>query len=93
MSKQTNKKDKTNLTEIARNTGLIIMTMAATAGLVEMPEQHEKRAILTTQPVYAFGGPQSNEDSNPLRREREEAGPHYISYGIAQRTPGRTGRF
>lgn len=71
------------------------MTLAATVGMVEVPEQHnQKVAIMPVQPTLAFATPGAeNQEPNPVRREREETGPHYISYGVNQRTPGRTGRF
>lgn len=31
--------------------------------------------------------------SHAVRHEREETGPHYMSYGASQRTPARTGLF
>jgi hypothetical protein len=66
------------------------MAVAATAGLIDVPEQHERRAMLSTTPVYAFAGEQQQNDTNTLRRERDEAGPHYVSYSAYQRTPGRS---
>ena len=71
------------------------MAAAATIGMLEMPEHPDKRVVVPHQPAFAFatenGG--NNQQDNTLRREREEAGPHYISYSVAQRTPGRTGKF
>lgn len=85
-------KIKTNnkkLVQASRQLGFALMTLAALAGLVEMPDRPAKVALLT--PAYAISGQSS--DANPLRREREEAGPHYISYSATQRTPSRTGRY
>lgn len=81
--------NNTNITAISRQLGFALMTIATLAGLVEMPERPMKAALLA--PAYAVGSQSS--DSNPLRREREEAGPHYISYSATQRTPGRTGKY
>ncbi|MDL2342270.1 MAG: hypothetical protein QFB87_04305 [Patescibacteria group bacterium] len=78
-----------NITSAARQLGMILMTVATVAGLVEMPERPQKAALLT--PAYVLAG--DTKDANPVRREREEAGPHYISYSATQRTPGRTGRY
>ncbi|HEX5744447.1 MAG TPA: hypothetical protein VFX84_03310 [Candidatus Saccharimonadales bacterium] len=80
------------LTEAAQNTGVVLMTALITLGLLEMPE-HAKRVIVPQTPVPELVG--NSEQTNPghsLRREREETGPHYVSYSVTQRTPGRTGR-
>ena len=78
-----------NITSLTRQLGFALMTIATVAGLVEIPERPLKAAFLV--PAYAVTSQSS--DANPLRREREEAGPHYISYSATQRTPGRTGRY
>lgn len=71
-----------------------MMTAAVTLGLVELPQDEEKRrAVVPARPVFDFAGANDQQGSDPLRREREESGPHYISYGATQRSPGRTGRF
>lgn len=71
-----------------------MMTAAVTLGLVELPQDEEKRrAVVPARAIFEFAGVSNEEQgSNPLRREREESGPHYISYGVTQRSPGRTGR-
>jgi hypothetical protein len=92
------KTDKTlidSANEVAANAGLVLMMAAAAAGFVELPSQHEKKAMLTQQPVYAFaGGQNDSNDGNhmTLRRERDDISPHYVSYSAYQRTPGRTGK-
>ncbi|MBC7707970.1 hypothetical protein H7Y63_02000 [Polaromonas sp.] len=85
---QINIKNNTNITGMTRQLGFALMTIATLAGLVEMPERPIKAALLS--PAYALAG--DSKEANPERREREEAGPHYISYSASQRTPGRTGR-
>jgi hypothetical protein len=92
-----NQKAKTaadTLTEIATNTGVLLMTAATTLGLLEVPAQPDKRVIMPNQPVFSFANVTAEHEAqgNQLRREREETGPHYISYNISQRTPGRTGK-
>jgi hypothetical protein len=72
------------------------MTAAFTLGMLELPES-AKRVIVPHQPIPEFaesqnGGNGFNLGDNSLRREREETGPHYVSYNVAQRTPGSTGR-
>lgn len=81
------------LTEATQAVGLAMMTSAVTLGLVYVPE-HDRRAVLpmhasltpAVENVTSYGG------DNQVRRERDEVHPHYISYGINQRTPARSGR-
>lgn len=69
------------------------MTAAVTIGTLDVPEQ-DKRVVVPTQPKLAFAGEENNDSlNNPLRREREEAGPHYVSYSETQRTPSRAGKW
>jgi len=81
------------LAEASQQAGLLLMTAAVTIGMVELPEHTNSKVVVPTQPAFAFAnnGGEANLN-NPLRREREESGPHYISYGINQRTPSRTGK-
>ncbi len=86
-----------NFNEVAKNTGLVLMALAATIGMVELPEHPNSKIIINAQPVFAFATENiaentASESKSSQRREREEAGPHYVSYSAAQRTPGRTGR-
>ena len=97
MSTKTKNIDKPivgKLTDIAQQAGIILMTAAVTLGMLEMPE-HSKRVIVPNQPApeFAENGNETNPDSSALRREREETGPHYVSYNVTQRTPGRTGKW
>jgi hypothetical protein len=89
------KNTKTNiemLGTVAQQAGLILMTAAMTIGMVEMPDE-AKKVVMPHQPVFAFAGNENgSNDPNSLRREREETGPHYISYNVSQRTPGRHGK-
>lgn len=85
-------------TEAAKNTGIVLMTLAATLGMVELPDHPNSKIVVNAQPVFAFATNNvttentATESKSSQRREREEAGPHYVSYSAAQRTPGRTGR-
>lgn len=88
MSQKININNK-DLAKVTRQLGLALMTIAALAGLVEMPERPFKAALLA--PAYAINS--QSRDMNPVRLERQEAGPHYVSYSATQRTPGRTGRY
>jgi hypothetical protein len=83
--------DKIN--DTAMQAGVVLMTAAVTLGLVDVPQTNkpDKRVVLpANKPAFAFAG--ENEELNPIRREREETGPHYVSYAVNQRTPGRTGK-
>lgn len=92
------KKQEQNPAEKAQQTaqkvGLSLMTFAALTGLVELAVDHAQlRPVAILQPAFAGASESgSNGYDNPVRREREETGPHYTSYGVAQRTPARTGR-
>lgn len=81
-----------NLTEAAGHMGLIMMTAAATLGMIELPEHFNSRVVLIGQPAKALASELAGEASNPIRREREESPQHFVSYSIAQRTPPRSSR-
>jgi len=78
------------LADVAQHIGLVMMTTAATISMLELPDRMGK-VVVPSQPTLAFAGVRS-ESPNPLRREKEEVEQHYISYSVAQRTPGRTGK-
>jgi len=83
--------DKIN--QVAMQAGLVLMAAATTIGMLEMPDNPDKRVVLPNQPVLATATvTPGNEQGSTLRREREETAPHYVSYNLSQRTPGRTGR-
>jgi hypothetical protein len=90
------KSNTEKLGEVTQQLGLLLMTAAFTLGMVEMPEHAGQKVVVPNQPSFAFAHDlnqgEGNGSDNALRREREEAGPHYISYSTAQRTPGRTGK-
>ncbi len=79
---------------MTRQAGLLLMTAAVTMGMIELPEHPNNKVIVPNQPAFAFANNDTadNNPNNPIRREREETGPHYTSYNINQRTPGRTGK-
>lgn len=79
------------LTDLAQQAGLLLMTAAVTLGMLELPDRPNSRIILPSQPAFALAS-QNDQSNNPIRREREESAPHYISYSVAQRTPARSGR-
>lgn len=81
------------LAEASQQAGLLLMTAAVTIGMVELPEHTNSKIVVPNQPAFAFANNGGDTNlNNPLRREREESGPHYISYSINQRTPSRTGK-
>lgn len=91
-TKKNNQKLSLNqMGDIAQQAGLVLMTAAATLGLVEL-SNHPNKIILPNQPILSPVAEHGGSDSSTLRREREEAGPHYVSYSAYQRTPGRSGR-
>ena len=91
------KKSQPNIDKLAKashQVGLMLMTAAVTIGMLELPDHPNNKVIVPNQPAFAYAG-NNIEDTNlnnPVRREREEAGPHYISYSVNQRTPSRHGR-
>lgn len=86
------KSPATALTETGQRLGLVAMGAAMALSLLEAPNDL-KRVILPSQPapVWANAGENGGND-NPIRREREETAPHFISYSEIQRTPTRSGR-
>lgn len=95
------KKTKTNkvyanVAHVANAAGVLMMTAAATIGMVELPN-HPNKVAITSQPILEAaqpGAPGENfmNELGQIRREREETHPHAISFSVNQRTPGRTGR-
>lgn len=80
--------------DFAANAGIVLMTAAATVGMMEVPESHNKQVVLPAQPVYEFSNPASGVDTHgsELRREKDEVHPHSLGYSVNQRTAGRTGK-
>jgi hypothetical protein len=75
----------------ARGAQLGLVAMAAAATLGTMPDHADKRVVLPNQPLFR-AEETSNQENNPIRREREESAPHFISYSEVQRTPARSGK-
>lgn len=82
------------ISDVAMQGGVVLMAAATTLGLVDLPNEPDKRAIVPNQPAFAtapeFGNKPVGSDS--FRREREDVHPHYVTYGVQQRTPSRTGK-
>lgn len=84
------------LKQVSANLGIVLMAAAASMLVLEPPHDNEhKRAVLPSQPVMAVANEVTDYGSKNAgheRREREETGPHFTSYGVTQRTPSRAGR-
>jgi hypothetical protein len=81
-----------NLTSLAGQAGLLLMTAAV--GLVTLEGAHrpEHKAVLPMQPALAVVGEHTG-GHDPISRERNnETAPHHVSYSESQRTPSRSGR-
>lgn len=70
---------------------MLLMTAATVTGMLELPNHPNNRVVLPGQPVFVMAN-ENDELNNPIRREREESAPHFISYAIAQRTPSRASK-
>lgn len=95
--KQKTNKVYANVSHAANAAGVLMMTAAATIGMIEIPN-HPNKVAITNQPVLEAAQPghvgeNFMNELGQIRREREETHPHAISFSVAQRTPGRTGRF
>lgn len=78
------------LTDTARLIGPAVLSAVLMLTMFEASDD-AKRVILPNQSAPVFAG--ENEDANnPVRREREETAPHFISYSEVQRTAARSGR-
>jgi len=73
--------------EIADQLGLVAMTAATAISLAQVTDK--PRAVVPRTIAFA---PVLSDETNPLRREREETAPHFISYAETQRTPSRSGK-
>lgn len=80
------------LTTSAANLGLALMSIAVVTGLVEIPVHDKARAVLPIKAELAPAPAVAENAESTLRREKEESGPHYVSYSVAQRTPARSAR-
>lgn len=92
MAKKTKNKVYKNMSQVANTAGVLMMTAAATLGMVEIPN-HPNKVAIAPQPVFEAVDPgKFMNELGQIRREREETHPHAISFSVSQRTPGRTGR-
>ena len=92
-TKTKNQTTTEKVAEASKQAGILLMTAAATIGFLDLPNQPDKRVVLPIRPTFAFA--ENNiepEANNPIRREREETAPHYVSYSVSQRTVARSGK-
>lgn len=82
---------KTQSEEIAQNVGIVLMSAATILGMVEVSDHQKIKIALPNQPILATAGDVS-QDSNPMRREKDEVSNHYVNYSTNLRTPARSGR-
>jgi hypothetical protein len=68
---------------------IYLMTAGTLLGLVNAAEQLNSKIIVPSTVTFSMEV-NNSQINNPIRREREEAGPHYTSYSESQRTPGRS---
>lgn len=94
MSKNKNTDTFDTITDNIQKTGLGLMALAATFGVVELPHSDERRAVvLPHQPAFATVTEVGGEHNNPVRREKENEVTHaHVSYSSVQRTPARSGK-
>jgi hypothetical protein len=92
----TKNKNTVSSTEKMRNLsaqlGIILMSAAATIGMLEMPDHSKAQILVPARAVFAYANENSNDPANSIRRERDEEAPHYLSYSETQRTPSRSGK-
>lgn len=93
MQKSYNHSTNLSASDISKNIGLTLMSLAMTLGMVELSTEHSgNKVVAHSQPAFAAVTESAPGESHSTQRnERQEAGPHYVSYSAAQRTPGRTG--
>jgi hypothetical protein len=80
-----------NLTHLAAQLGIVLMTAATVTGMMELPNHPNNKVVLPGQPAYILAS-EDEEINNPVRREREETAPHFISYSETQRTTSRAAK-
>lgn len=83
-----------DVAHVANTAGVLMMTAAATLGMVELPHHPNNKVAVPAQPVYEIVGHGGNfiSELGQIRREREETHQHSSVFTVGQRTPGRTGR-
>jgi hypothetical protein len=90
---KTNTNISNSLLKYSSEIGLTIMAMATMLGIVDIPEHTYKAVPVTLQTSKYSTFNQNYQNSNPLRREKEENATEYVSYGEVERTPSRSGKY
>jgi hypothetical protein len=89
--KNKNQSISQKVANLSAQAGIIMMAAAATAGVMDMNDHQKIKVIMPNQPVFAYET-ENTGANNAVRTQREETAPHFISYNVSQRTPGRHGR-
>ena len=89
--KNKNQSISEKLANIGTQAGVVMMAAAATVGVMDMQGHERIKVVIPNQPIFAYET-NNTESNNPIQREREEVAPHFISYNVTQRTPGRHGK-
>jgi hypothetical protein len=76
---------------IGAQAGIVMMAAATTIGVMDMNDHQKIKVVMPNQPVFAYET-ENTQVNNAVRTQREETAPHFISYNVSQRTPGRHGR-
>jgi hypothetical protein len=77
--------------KLSSRLSMFVMAATATIGVMDMQNDPRLRVIVPNQPTFAVET-NNTELLNPILREKEETGPHYVSYSVSQRTPSRHGK-
>lgn len=85
------KSSSESISSLASQLGILLMSVAAVTGMLELQDHPTNRIIIPGQPNLAMAN-ELNELNSPIRREREDSSPHYISYTVAQRTHSRAAK-
>ena len=92
MSNKT-KNEKSALTKISSQIGIVLMSVATTFGMVEINNHAKAQILVPARAVFASENQiTQNSNNSSILRDREEIAPHFISYSETQRTPSRSGR-
>lgn len=92
-NKKSQAKLKERLQVVSAHISFILMASAATVMTLEGLQHRENhRVVMPSQPSQVHAQVPHEIGGGHERREREETGPHFISYGASQRTAARAGR-
>lgn len=90
---KTDKNIQKNIMKYYGEIGLTIMALATMIGVIDIPEHTSRPAAAFIQPSKYSTFNQYSDNTNPLRREKEENATEYVSYSEAERTPSRSRKY